>query len=140
MGLVIVPFFAFVLLVMDVALAVFCKASLQYAVREGVRYAVTSQTMSGMGQDASIKTVVQQNSMGFLQGFGGASTIVIQYYTPDTLTPTASNAGGNIVEISVQGYSLSPLAPLLRSANPIVMTVRSSDRMESSLGGVPPTR
>lgn len=140
MGLVLVPFFAFILLVMDISLAIFCKASLQYAVREGTRYAITSQTMTGKGQDASIQSIVEQNSMGFLQGSSGASLISIQYYTPDTLTPTTSNAGGNIVEISVLGYSYSPLIPLLRSASPILMTVRSADRMEPSPGGVPPAR
>jgi Flp pilus assembly protein TadG len=140
MSLVIVPFFALILLIMDIAMAVFCKASLQYAVREGVRYAITGQTLSGKGQDASIQTVIEQNSMGFLQGASGASLISIQYYTPDTLTPTASNAGGNIVEISVQGYTYTPLVPLLRSANPIPFTARSADRMEPSPGGVPPKR
>jgi hypothetical protein len=37
-------------------------------VREGVRYAIASQTMTGMGQDASIKSVVQQNAMGVVGG------------------------------------------------------------------------
>lgn len=32
----------------------FARATLQYAVREGVRCAVTGHTMSGMGQDANL--------------------------------------------------------------------------------------
>jgi Flp pilus assembly protein TadG len=139
-GLTIVPFFAFVFLIMDVAWMVFSKAVLQHAVREGVRYAITGQILSGQGQDASIKSVVQQNAMGMLQGTGGAAQITIQYYTPDTLTATNSNAGGNIIQVSVENYSLNPLAPLLRNADPLSLTVRSSDRTESSPGGIPPTR
>lgn len=140
MSLALVPFMACVLLVMDVALAIFCKASLQYAVREGVRYAVTGQTLTGKGQDFSIQSVVQQNAMGFLAGSAGIAKIAIRYYTPDTLTATASNAGGNIVEISVEGFGWNPLTSLLHSGDPITMTVRSSDRMESSPNGVPPAR
>lgn len=139
-GLVLVPFCAFIFLLMDLSWAIFVKATMQYAVREGVRYAVTGQTISGSGQDASIKTTVQQNAMGFLNGSAGAAMIFIRYYLPDTLTETASNAGGNLVEVSVEGYSLTPLGPILRSAAPLILTARSSDRMESSPGGIPPAR
>jgi len=64
-------------LIMDISWAVFSKAALQHAVREGTRYAVTYRTMTGVGQDASIKSVVQQNSLGMLNGSGGASLISI---------------------------------------------------------------
>lgn len=139
-GLVIVPFCAFIFLLMDLSWAIFVKGTMQYAVREGVRYAVTGRTMPAMGQDASIKTIVQQNAMGFLNGSAGAAEIFIRYYTPDTLVQTASNAGGNLVEVSVEGYSLTPLGPILRSAAPMILAARSSDRVEGSLGGIAPTR
>lgn len=139
-GLVLVPFLAFIFLLMDLSWAIFVKATMQYAAREGVRYAVTGRTISGSGQDASIKTTVQQNAMGFLNGSAGAAKIFIRYYVPDTLVETASNAGGNLVEVSVEGYSLNPLGPILRSAAPLILTARSSDRMESSPGGVAPAR
>ncbi|MDQ6699316.1 MAG: pilus assembly protein [Acidobacteriota bacterium] len=139
-GLVLVPFCAFIFLLMDLSWAIFVKATMQYAVREGVRYAVTGQTISGSGQDASIKTTVQQNAMGFLNGPAGAAKIFIRYYLPDTLVETAVNAGGNLVEISGEGYSLTPLGPILRSSAPLILTARSSDRVESSPGGVAPSR
>jgi Flp pilus assembly protein TadG len=139
-GLVIVPLFAFMLLIMDIAWAVFSKAALQHAVREGTRYAVTYRTMTGLGQDASIKSIVQQNAMGMLNGSSGASLVSIQYYTPDTLTATASNAAGNVVEVSVTGYSLAPLGPLMRSNTPLSLSVSSSDRTESCPGGICPIR
>jgi Flp pilus assembly protein TadG len=139
-SLVILPLLAIVFLIMDSAWMIFAKASLQFAVREGVRYAVTSQTMSGMGQDASIKTVVQKNAMGFLSGSAGTNEIAITYYNPTTLAATSSNAGGNIVQVAVSGVSINPLAPLWRSHSPIVMSALSADIMESSPGGVAPPR
>ena len=139
-GLVIVPLFAFMFLIMDISWAVFSKAALQHAVREGTRYAVTYRTMTGLGQDASIKSVVQQNSLGMLNGSSGASLISIQYYTPDTLTPTASNGGGNVVEVSVTGFSLAPLGPLMRSTSPLSLSVSSCDRTESCPAGICPIR
>ena len=70
-SLVMIPLFGILFLVIDLSWMLFARATLQYAVREGVRYAVTGQTMSGMGQDASIRSVVQQSSMGILAGLGG---------------------------------------------------------------------
>ena len=119
----------------------FSKAALQPAVREGVRYAVTGQTMVGVGQDASIKSVVQQNARGMLNGSSGASLISIQYYTLDTLAPTASKAGGNVVEVSLgHGFSLGPLGPLMRSNTPLWLSVSSSDWTESCPSGICPIR
>jgi hypothetical protein len=50
---VLLPLCGFVFLILDMAWAFYVRATLQSAVREGVRYAITSQTMTGMGQDAS---------------------------------------------------------------------------------------
>ena len=153
-GLTLIPFFAIVFLTVDVALATFVGATLQHAAREGVRFAVTGRCLDrsgavqpvgqcpagGMFQDESIKTVVQHNALGVLSGSAGASKIKIRYYTPDTLTETTSNAGGNLVEISVEGFSWRPLAPLLRSGSAVPISARASDKMEPSVGGVPPRR
>jgi|SRR5579872_7055400 len=139
-GLVIVPLFAFMFLILDISWAVFTKVTLQQSVREGVRYAVTYQTSGALGQDASIKAVVQQASIGILQGATGASLISIQYYTPDTLAPTASNAAGNIVSVSVNGYSLSPMGPLLHGNTPLNLSATAWDRTESCPGGICPAR
>ena len=152
-GLVFVPFFALMFGIVDYGMAIFLRNTFQHATREGARYAVTFQTMSGMGQDASIKAVVQDAAMGFLNGTTGANMIKIKYYkttcppAPTTCvllgedtTPTA-NQPGSVVEISIEGYTWGVVAPLLRSANPIPLTARSSDRMESLPGGVaPPAR
>jgi Flp pilus assembly protein TadG len=139
-GLICVPLFAFMLLLLDISWAIFNKAVLQHAVREGVRYAVTYQTQAGKGQDASITSVVQDNSIGLLNGTGGAALISVQYYDATTLAATTSNAAGNVVKVSVTGYNLSPMGPLLHGNTPIALTVSSWDRTESCPSGLCPTR
>jgi Flp pilus assembly protein TadG len=138
-GLVIVPLLAFVFLVVDIAWVLFAQSTLQYAASEGVRYAVTSQTMSGMGQDASIRTTVIKNAFGFVTA-ATSSNIAINYYNPSTLAATTSNAGGNVVEIVISGVNVYPLGPIWRSQTALVLSARSSDVMESSPGGIPPPR
>jgi Flp pilus assembly protein TadG len=86
--LVLIPLVALWVAIIDFGFGIFLKGTFQHAVREGVRYAVTSRTEPGMGQDASIKQVVQRNAMGFLNGDQGAARIHIRYYVPGTLTET----------------------------------------------------
>ena len=143
LALVLLPLCALVFLILDIAWAFYVKATLQNAVREGVRYAITSQTMTGLGQDASIKAIVQQNAMGLLSGSSGAASIAIQYYLPNSLAPVSglnSNQGGNVVEVYVQNYSLPPLGPILRNPAPLSLGAKAFDRMEGSPGGIPPAR
>ena len=93
------------------------------------------------GQDSSIRTVVQQYSMGLLAGSAGASLISIAYFDPNNnLTATSSNAGGNVVQVSVAGLTVFPMAPLFRSKSPLSLSAVSSDVVEGSPGGIPPPR
>lgn len=137
-SLVLVPLLALIFAIVDFGLAIFVRSTLQHATREGVRYAVTYQTMSGMGHDASIKTVVQRSALGLLNGQAGLDKIRIRYYDPITFQEVPANAPGNLVEVSVEDYTWGWLAPLLRSAAPITFSARSSDRMEGLPGGQQP--
>ncbi len=124
------PFLALAFLVLDSGWAVFVKATLQTAVREGARYAVTGQT------SAAIQPVVQQYALGLLSG-DQASTLSINCWNPANPKPnppdgTQCGIGGNVVEVSVQGYQISPLAPLMRSSNSLGVTVRAADVIEGS--------
>ena len=140
-ALVLVPLFALMFAITDFGLAIFIKNTFMHAVREGVRYAVTYKVQSGYGHDASIKNVVQANAMGFLSGTANYDKIKIRYYNPSSFAEVSANDPGNIVEVSVEGYTWGWLAPLWRSNTPLNISVRSSDRMESLPGGVsPPTR
>ena len=138
---VLVPLFAILFAITDFGFAIFLKNTFMHAVREGARYAVTYKVQGGFGHDDSIKNVVQSNAMGFLSGSTNYDKIVIRYYNPTTFIEVPENNPGNIVEVSVEGFSWGWLAPLWRSATPLNITVRSSDRMEALPGGAtPPTR
>lgn len=139
-GLVSLPLLAFVFLILDACWVLFAQATLSNAARMGVRYAITSQTQTGLGQDASIRSVVQQQAMGFLPSATLASQVTIQYYTPDSLTPTNSNGGGNLVTICINNVQVTPMAPLLRSRSAITLQACSSDVMSASPDGVAPAR
>jgi Flp pilus assembly protein TadG len=139
-GLILLPLLGFTFLIIDLGWAIFARATIQNAVREGVRYAVTSQTLdSRTGHVASIQSVVRTYSMGFLSDL---KYVTVKFYRPDTfveLTGTGANDGGNLVEISIENLPVSPLLPLFRSPAPLQMTARSSDRMEASpTTGAPP--
>lgn len=134
-ALVFVPLMAMMLGIIDFGLAIFVRNTFQHAVREGVRYAVTYQTEPDQGHDGSIKAVVQRNAMGLLGGTAGAEKIIVRYYNPTTFALSAANAPGNIVEISVEGYTWGWIVPLLRSSTPLSIMARASDRMEGLAAG-----
>src|ERR1039457_2976985 len=88
-ALVVLPLLAVLFGTLDLAIAIFVKNPVQFAVCQGVRYAVTSQTLPGMGQDDSIKSVVQGYTLGFLASLSpdhvGKNRISITYYNPVSL-------------------------------------------------------
>jgi Flp pilus assembly protein TadG len=146
-ALAILPLLAVLFTVLDLGIAIFVKNTVQFAVCQGVRYAVTSQTLAGKGQDESIKTVVQGYTLGFLDALSpdhiGKNRIAITYYDPVALTTVSgvgSNAGGNIVVVSASGLSWAWMVPLLRSAAPLQYSVSSADVMEATPVAGPPTR
>ena len=138
----IVPFLALAFVTVDTAWALFVKSTLQHAVHEGVRYAVTSRVSGGLGHVASIKAIVQNESLGLLTVSQANTLVSVHFLDPVTLTDlgngAGANQGGNLVEIAITGYSIAPLAPLLRSGDGIPVTVKAADKMEGSPGGVPP--
>src|SRR5690349_6981025 len=132
--LAVMPMLALLFGMLDFAFAIFIKNSMSFAVRQGVRYAVTSRTISGMGQDASIKTVVNTYSLGMADALSpdhnGMNRITIRYYDPVSLaevTGAGSNAGGNIVVVAATGLSWAWMVPLLRDAAPLQFGVASAD-------------
>ena len=132
----LVPFLALAFLALDAGWAVFIKATLQHAVREGSRYAVTGQTQNGKGQSDSIQAVVKQFALGLLDG-DQANTLTINCWNPANAKPSPADAtqcsiGGNVVEVSVQSYKISPLATLLRKGDLVPVTVSAADIVEGS--------
>jgi Flp pilus assembly protein TadG len=141
----ILPTFALIFAFVDFGLVLFRWATLQSAVREGCRYAITFQTGTG-GQDVAIKAVVQQYAMGIVMTTDSPQHIFVKYYSTSNLNTAIASGGNvpnNIVEVSVQNVSWAWVAPLsgsfggnvpfLRNLTPITLNVFSSD----ILGGYP---
>lgn len=141
-SLVFFPMFALFLALVDIPIGLFLRATMQHAVREGVRYAVTHRTLSGMCQDASIRYVVKGAAAGFLASGAHDSKIKVRYYAPGNLTTEltgiSSNAPGNIVEVAIEGYTWNWLAPFLRNSSSFTINVYAADRMEGVGGAMAP--
>ena len=142
----LLPTFAFIFAFTDFGLMMFRWSTLQNALREATRYAVTFQTQGGQGQDASIQSVVQQYALGFVKTTDSPQHIFVSYYAPTALNNafvTGGNVPGNLVEVSIQNLSFNWLAPLsgsygagipfFRSTTPITFNLHSAD----ILGGYP---
>jgi hypothetical protein len=137
-----IPSFALILAFLNFGLTLFRWTTIQNAVREGSRYAVTFQTQAGMGQDASIEARVEMFAMGFVKASDSPQHIFVKYYNPNTslTTPVAANGNvpGNLVEVSVQNlpldWSTPWVAPLMMGSAPqFQINLFSSD----ILGGYP---
>src|SRR4051794_35796336 len=155
LGFVFLPTFAMLFAFIDFGMAIFVLTTLQNAVREGCRYAITYQTGfgGGTGQDASIRNVVASYSMGFASATASApAQIVINYYdqygtggltTPVSPAVANSNGNGYVVEVVVQNVQWRYIAPLsgsfiapLRSNTPLAIRVASYDVMGGYPAGV----
>ncbi len=139
-SLTMLPLFALILGTADFGFMIFRWTTLQNAVREGVRYAVTFQVDSSGHQDTSIEDQVQTFAMGFVKTTDNPQTIYVKYYNPGTLAQVTSggNVPGNLVTVSVQNKLFTWLSPLSgtyapRSSPGLTLNVSSSD----ILGGYP---
>ncbi|HTR39441.1 MAG TPA: TadE/TadG family type IV pilus assembly protein [Bryobacteraceae bacterium] len=156
LALIITPFLAITLTLVELALPIFKKSTFESAVREGCRYGITFQTtFNGTtygSQTDAIKAVVEYNSMGFLNSTN-ANLIHVNYYNSATFADVTGSAGanadGNIVQVSVQAYSHSWIAPVqwiygsttfgLNNTSLSISAV-SADRLESlPVGSARPT-
>jgi hypothetical protein len=143
MSLMIVPLFGLLFGIVDFGFAIFMRNSLQHAVREGVRSAVTYTQVEGQCVDASTKAIVKGQSMGFLAASQHDSKIKVRYFDPldgVEIQPPNGPSPGNIVEVAVEGYNYSWLVPLFWPSAPLALNVRSSDRMEGLPAGAAPCR
>ena len=139
-GLIFLPFIALIFAILDFSFAIFVENTLYHAAREGVRFAVTQQT-SGSGQDAAIKDVVKQNSMGFLDASAIAAYVTLNYYdrSGNPVSGVGSNQGGNILVLKITGYPWTFFAPIWRPPS-LAFSAFSSDAMESPPLNILPAR
>ena len=120
LALVLVPMFALLLAIVEVSLPIFKKSTFVDAVREGCRFGITYQltynTTTYSSQTAAIQAVVVANSMGFLTN---SSDVHVNYflstspYTDVTSGGTGvANADGNIIQVSISGYTHTWIDPI----------------------------
>jgi Flp pilus assembly protein TadG len=151
--LVVLPLLAMLAVVVDVSWAIWAKATLQRAVRYGVRTGITltaSQMTNGACLTDTVKGVVQANAMGLLgsgTGSSGYALIKVHYYQPPVASSSSAatevsssstgDQSGNIMQVSVQGYSVVPLLPRIFNwktapdKNPVVIQgVYAADLIE----------
>lgn len=148
-ALVMMMILPLMFMIVDIGWGIFIKVSLQHAVREGVRYAITSQTTSngagqGLGHIASIKAVTLHSAGGLMTG--QEDKLSVRFYDVGSASLAEDvgpnrNRGGNIVMVNIEDYEYRPLIPVYRIGNlqtmeilqdpPVRITVHAADRMES---------
>ena len=163
----LIPMLALSTVLLDTAWTVIAKAAVQRAVRVAVRTGITltatSPQITGGGTlTGVVKGLVQSNSLWLLNGATGLGYIKVNYYYPppvgttgsvsdvSTCTavllpscPTVADASGNIMQVSVQGLSLTPLMPrifgfgMAIDNTPQSITVYSADIIEPNTNPPP---
>lgn len=128
-ALVFLLFLSLVMGFIQISFFVWTRTTLHFAVREGIRFAITGATLPGLGHDDSIKTVVTERSLGML--VGRADKIAIEYFDSNG-DPTALNSGGNTIVVSVKDYELPVIAwaPLYPLTGPLTVEVSAVDKLE----------
>lgn len=121
--LVFLPLLIMILVLMDIAWAVFAKSTLEYAVRTGVRTGITitgtQATAAGGCLTDIVKSKVQSTSLGILSGSSGLAKIKVHYFLPSGTGSAATDVSGqtdgnkpfNIMQVTIQGFSLRALVP-----------------------------
>jgi Flp pilus assembly protein TadG len=154
--MVLVPLFSILFVLIDISWAIFAKSTLQYAIRAAVRQGVTitgtQATAAGETLTQMVKDTVQANALGLLSGTTGRAYIQVHYLMQDStsstgLTDVSTNANGNnagnIMQVSIVGFPLSPLVARIYTAGsavdkaPTNLNVSSADAIEPSVD-IPP--
>ena len=135
-SLILVPLLGLIFLSLDLSMVIFVRSTMQHAVREGVRYAITGSTSAGGCHDDAIKTIVKNNALGLLNSTTAAATIHVHFQNPVSGAVTNNNHG-NIVQVSVEGYQFLPLAPYRRMNSAPQIWARAYDIMEALPGSLP---
>ena len=149
--LVIVPLFMILLGILDFSVAIFVMDTMEYAARQGVRFAVLQQAGATGHQDDAIRLAVRSNSLGFLSNTASVpdSQLTINYYSLDPASNTwvaatggGSNAGGNLVKVGVAGFNWAWMIPSWRPGTngKLSITAAAADIMQGCPGGVCPIR
>jgi hypothetical protein len=129
--LALLPLLMMIFLLMDASWGMFVKSTMTDAVRAGLRVGITTTgtTASTAGAGGTptdlttmVKQSVQSHAFGLLAGASGLLKIKVHYFQPpdvgsgaapvdvSTVNPTGPVSPGDIMQVSIQGFSLTPLA------------------------------
>jgi Flp pilus assembly protein TadG len=161
LAFLLMPTFALIGGFVDIGMALFTWNTLQNAVREGARYAVTYQVDTSGHQITSIKNQVATWAMGMVSASSISTTgtsvpyVEVNFYSQPTqaapnggLLPASgtANSPGNIVEVAIKNYPYALMAPFsgalsATTATAFYATPGSSLRIQvystDVLGGTP---
>jgi len=135
-SLIIVPLLGLTFLLLDLSMVLFLRSTFQHAVREGVRYGITGDNATGPCQDDSIKQVVKNSAIGFLNSTTASATIHVHFMSPVNGS-RSDNSPGNIIQVSVENYRYGPLAPYQRVGSNPTIWARAYDLVEPYPGSLP---
>ena len=163
LALTIMPTFAIIFGFIDLGFALFTWNTLQNAVREGTRYAITMQRQNpSTGHIQSIKNVTAQWTLAMVNPNSTSSSgpaipyVDVKFYRQTNLnvadTGPGSNSPGNVVEVSIRNYPYSWMFPFSGAflgstasqwyrtpGSTLTLNVYSADLLGGvGLGGVPP--
>ena len=130
--LALLPLVAMIFVLLDASWAIFVKSTLAYAVRTGVRLGITitgtQATAAGSNLTAMVKANVQRNALGLLGSSpldARMAFVKVNYFQPpapgsnaaavDVSAQANGNAPLNIMQVSIQGFSLRALIPRIFS-------------------------
>jgi hypothetical protein len=114
--------------------------------RVGITTTGTQATAAGVCLTDIVKSTVQSNSMGLLGGTAGLGKIKVNYYLPSGTGAAPTDVSGqadgnkplNIIQVSIQGFTLAALTPRIWSwrqsadAAPSSIYAAAADLIEAS--------
>jgi hypothetical protein len=146
------PYVCMVFVLLDIGWAIFVKSTLECAVRDGVRRGITitgtQATDAHSNLTAMVKSIVQSRALWILRGDAGLSKIKVHYFRPPDEGSTADaldvcdrsdgNSQNNIMQVSIEGYTMPALLPRLFTTKTAVdkagtnVTAMAADLIEPS--------
>jgi Flp pilus assembly protein TadG len=142
--LALLPLLMMIFLLVDVSWGLFVKGALNFAVHAAVRRGITITGQQAGSSDLTtmVKQEVQKNALGLLgkvSGDAGWSKIKVHYFKPpdpgtdadpvDVCNQPDGNKPLNIMQVTIEGYSLSALVPRLYGKN-------SSDNSATNISAI----
>ena len=133
-ALVLMPLLFLIFGILDSGMALWVRATIEHAAREGCRYAITYGTSPGMGQSDSIKRVVVANSLGLLR----TQDVTVAFFNGENPALAGTNAPDNIVVVSAQRNWPWLVRAVMSGTPTIRLRASSADRMEGLGAGQNP--